>query len=274
MLPLWARTVLQRWFGLPRMVGFVSHTLYCSHALKISNWSMYFKAHKCASRWTHLNRKCVQSFLKKTFISVGSIKSSKENYFQNDERFFLDHIWIQSIHFLFAATPSSYSIFIWILSILKSPKSLVDTFETQLASLFQNLYNRFLWSCHTSNVLTRSHRNHSVYFPSFTPIQFLTIPINFVGLEEIVQMLIGKGVNVNAVNQAHDSALILAALNGNVSIYYSLTEKKISSYETELPNVRLKIIKNKKPTIFFSRKIRTGFSSRDQAIKLKIWSGV
>lgn len=37
------------------------------------------------------------------------------------------------------------------------------------------------------------------------------------GFERIVRMLIERGANVNAVNSGHNSALIYAAVNGNIS---------------------------------------------------------
>lgn len=38
-----------------------------------------------------------------------------------------------------------------------------------------------------------------------------------IGFEKIVQMLIEKGANVNAVNKENDSALISASSKGNIS---------------------------------------------------------
>lgn len=46
--------------------------------------------------------------------------------------------------------------------------------------------------------------------------EILIFVYSFIGLEKIVQMLIDKGANVNAVDVKNNSALFYAAKNGNI----------------------------------------------------------
>ena len=48
-------------------------------------------------------------------------------------------------------------------------------------------------------------------------LQFRNEKIFLSGYEKIARMLIGKGANVDAVNDKKSTTLILAALNGNTS---------------------------------------------------------
>lgn len=41
-----------------------------------------------------------------------------------------------------------------------------------------------------------------------------------IGFDNMVQVLIEKGANINAVNENNNSAVILATLNGKISIFY------------------------------------------------------
>lgn len=53
---------------------------------------------------------------------------------------------------------------------------------------------------------------------------------SFTGSMKIVQMLIEKGANVNAVNEDHNSALMYAALNGITLEIYSIIRDFIVEY--------------------------------------------
>lgn len=43
---------------------------------------------------------------------------------------------------------------------------------------------------------------------------------SIIGFDKMVQVLIEKGANINAVNENNNSAVILATLNGKISILY------------------------------------------------------